>query len=116
MRKLWVAVFAVVLTAPLHAQRVVTVKMTAQATFSPSHIEVGKGDTVRFLQTSELPHNVHFVKEPNGAKLSKTSGPYLTKPDAAYDVVIDNRFVPGTYEFICDPHEMLGMKGTLVVK
>ena len=52
-----------------------------------------------------------------GAKLgAAATGPYLTAKGQTYDLVIDARFTEGRYEFVCEPHEAIGMKGTLVVK
>lgn len=91
-------------------------KPNAQFGFEPATIVAGRGDTVRFLQSSTAPHNVHFTKTPKGAKLgTESSGPYLIGQGKTYDVVIDARFTDGVYEFICDPHESVGMHGTLTV-
>jgi plastocyanin len=71
---------------------------------------------VRFVQTSTAPHNVHFDKTPKGAKLGDaTTGPYLMGQGKTYDLVIDSRFVDGAYPFVCDPHQSVGMRGTLTV-
>lgn len=84
--------------------------------FEPANIEAVRGDTVRFVQAADAPHNVRFTKEPGGAKLgSATTGPYLVAKGDKYDLVIDARFADGVYSFVCDPHEMIGMRGTLVV-
>jgi len=91
-------------------------KPNAQFGFEPAAIVAGRGDTVRFLQSSSAPHNVHFTKSAKGAKLgSESSGPYLIGQGKSYDLVIDTRFTDGVYEFICDPHESVGMHGTLTV-
>lgn len=91
-------------------------KPNAQFGFEPATIAAARGDTVRFLQASSAPHNVHFEKTPKGAKLgSAASGPYLIGQGKTYDLVIDARFTDGTYEFVCDPHESVGMRGTLTV-
>jgi plastocyanin len=59
---------------------------------------------------------VHFTKTPKGARLgAATSGPYLMDASKTYDVVIDSRFADGAYEFVCDPHQSVGMTGTLTV-
>lgn len=85
--------------------------------FEPSNITAERGDTIRFVEDAGVMHNVHFKTHPNGAKLgSATSGPYLTNKGQTYDVVVDTRFTPGTYQFVCDPHEMIGMHGVLTVK
>lgn len=91
-------------------------KPNAQFGFEPAAVVAQRGDTVRFLQQSTAPHNVHFEKTPKGAKLgAASSGPYLIGQGKTYDLIIDARFADGTYEFVCDPHESVGMRGTLTV-
>jgi plastocyanin len=91
-------------------------KPNAQFAFEPAAIVAQHGDTVRFVQASTAPHNVHFVKTPKGAKLgSESSGPYVIGQGKTYDLVIDARFTDGAYQFVCDPHESVGMRGTLTV-
>jgi len=102
------------------APHLITVKMAdapgGQFAFQPAAISAQRGDTVRFVQASSAPHDVDFKKIPKGAKLgSESIGPYLMMPSQTYDLVIDNRFVDGLYEFVCDPHESVGMHGTLTV-
>ena len=124
-RVLIVAVMSIVLASASRASaqaspHLVLVKMVdkpnAQFAFEPAAVIAQRGDTVRFLQSSSAPHNVHFVKTPKGSKLGAASmGPYLIGQGKTYDLVIDARFTDGTYEFICDPHESVGMRGSLVV-
>ena len=91
-------------------------KANAQFAFEPAAIVAQRGDTVRFIQSSSAPHNVHFDKVPKGAKLgAATVGPYLIGAGAIYNLAIDARFVDGAYEFVCDPHASVGMRGTLTV-
>jgi plastocyanin len=40
---------------------------------------------------------------------------YLTAKGQAYSLVVDSRFVDGTYEVVCDPHEMIGMHAFIAV-
>ena len=85
--------------------------------FEPAITVAQRGDTVRFVETAGVMHDVHFTKQASGAKLGgAATGPYLTTKGQTYDLVIDARFTEGRYEFVCEPHEALGMKGTLVVK
>lgn len=85
--------------------------------FRPAEIRVRRGDVIRFVQTGVMPHNVEFREVPEGAGLEDAKmGPFLTRRDQAYDIVIDDRFVPGTYPFLCTPHVTLGMKGTIIVE
>lgn len=84
--------------------------------FEPANIIAQHGDTIHFVTDGAAPHNVHFETHPAGAKLgAATTGPYITTKGQAYDVVIDGRFTNGKYEFVCDPHELIGMRGTLTV-
>jgi plastocyanin len=85
--------------------------------FEPAMAVAQRGDTLRFVEAAGVMHNVHFTKQAPGAKLgSAATGPYLMTKGQTYDLVIDGRFTEGTYEYVCQPHEMIGMKGTLVVK
>ena len=91
-------------------------KPNGQFAFEPASIEAQQGDTVRFVQASSAPHNVSFRSHPKGANLGAAAvGPYVISSGQTYDLVIDRRFTVGTYAFACDPHESLGMKGTLTV-
>lgn len=84
--------------------------------FEPANIQVERGDTVRFVQDANVPHNVRFTKEPAGAKLgSATTSPYLVAKGQSYQLVIDSRFTDGAYTYVCDPHEMIGMHGAMTV-
>ena len=85
--------------------------------FEPAIAVAQRGDTVRFMESAGVMHNVHFTKQAAGAKLGRAAtGPYLMTKGQTYDLVIDGRFTEGTYEYVCQPHEAIGMKGTLVVK
>jgi plastocyanin len=83
--------------------------------FEPAMTVAQRGDTVRFLNAVDVMHDVRFTKDAAGSKVGALTGPYLTAKGMTYDVVIDARFTDGTYAFVCDPHEMIGMKGTLVI-
>jgi len=117
------AAVALCVALPLSAQsasHVITVKMAdapnGQFVFQPAAITAQRGDTVRFVQSSSAPHDVDFKKMPKGAKLgAESTGPYVMNPGQTYDLVIDGRFIDGVYEFVCDPHESVGMHGTLTV-
>ncbi|MDQ2766369.1 MAG: plastocyanin/azurin family copper-binding protein [Gemmatimonadota bacterium] len=117
---------AAALLAPLSEARaqsaphLVSVKLVdkpgGQFAFEPATIVAQRGDTVRFVQVSSAPHNVHFKSTPKGAKLgAATSGPYLIALNSTYDLVVDARFIDGTYGIICDPHESVGMRATMTV-
>lgn len=84
--------------------------------FEPADLTVRPGDVIRFTQKGIQPHNVEFRKVPKGVDLGDTRmGPFLVKKNDAYELRIDARFKPGTYEFVCTPHELMGMKGRFTV-
>ena len=107
-------------TSAQSALHVIVVTMVAkpngQFAFEPAAVTAQRGDTLRFLQASTAPHNVHFEKMPKGAALGAAiHGPYLIGQGQKYDLVIDARFAVGEYAFVCDPHVSVGMRGTLTV-
>ena len=107
-------------TAPT-GPRMIVVKLIERGgalpyAFEPASVVAQRGDTVRFIEAAAVMHNVRFTKHARGAKLGAAeSGPYLTTKGQTYDLVIDQRFTDGAYEYVCDPHAAIGMKGTLVV-
>lgn len=101
--------------------RVIVVKLVVKGgsvpyAFEPANITAERGDTIRFVNEEAVPHDVHFKTHPGGSKLGAASlGPYLTAKGQTYDVVIDARFTDGKYDFVCDPHETIGMHGILTI-
>ncbi len=75
--------------------------------FSPSDVTIKEGQAVRFFWSGELlPHN------------AVASDGIFDSGEPSRNV--DYRFVfepgtNGTYEFVCEPHEQLGMIGTITV-
>jgi plastocyanin len=108
--------------APAAAQgNVVEVHMVTSADgasghFEPANVTVKKGDTVRFITDGKTVHNVSFPPAENVGKsnLPASPGTYLTTPNQTYDVVVN--MDTGTYNFQCDPHATMGMKGVLTVQ
>ncbi len=85
--------------------------------FEPATFTAERGDTLRFVQFANTMHNVHFKTQPKGARLGAAAiSPYLTTKGQTYNVVVDSRFADGTYEIVCDPHEMIGMHAFLTVR
>jgi plastocyanin len=84
--------------------------------FEPASFTAQPGDTLEFVQFANTMHDVHFKTEPKGARLGSAAvSPYLVAKGQIYKIVVDSRFAVGTYELVCDPHEMLGMHGMLTV-
>ena len=87
--------------------KVVTVDST-NLRFSPESITLKEGDSVRFFWSGELlPHN---AVENSG--LFDTGEP-STEVDYTYTFSFGEN---GTYEYVCEPHEDLGMIGTIIVE
>ena len=100
--------------------RVLEVKMVdrggGQWRFAPADIQVTPGDVVRFVQDDVAPHNVEFKDVPGGTTLGGAAmGPFLLQKGETYDLTIDDRFAPGLHKYVCTPHELLGMVGTIAV-
>lgn len=90
-----------------------------QFRFSPAELNVRRGDTIRFVQAGTMPHNVEFVRNtaPAGVDLgSRWVGSFLMSRGDTYDVVVDEAFVDGVYDYLCSPHGALGMKGSITVR
>ena len=87
--------------------KIVTVDST-NLRFSPDTITLMEGDSVRFFWSGELlPHN---AVENSG--LFDTGEP-STEVDYTYTFLFGEN---GTYEYVCEPHEDLGMIGTIIVE
>ena len=75
--------------------------------FNPESITINEGDSVNFLWSGELlPHN---SVEENGV---------FDSGDAERDVNYTYTFdfdQAGTYDFFCEPHQSVGMKGVITV-
>ena len=102
-------------TGQVHEVRMVTTEAGASGVFEPATITVKKGDTVRFINDGGAAHNASFPAAENaGASNLPPAGPYLTAAGQTYDLVVN--MDAGTYNFQCDPHAAMGMKGTLTVQ
>ncbi len=100
--------------------RVIVVRMMERVpygiAFEPARVSAQPGDTVRFVQAGGMPHNVEFRSIPTAADLGELRvGPMLVSLGQTYDIVIDGRFLPGKYVYVCTPHEGFGMAGIIYV-
>jgi plastocyanin len=82
--------------------------------FQPGTITARRGDVIRFVNDGSAAHNISLpaALNPGRGNLPAPS-PYLVGDGEAFDLAVN--LAPGTYEFQCDPHMAMGMKGTLVV-
>jgi len=107
-------------TASAAAAHTVVVRMIDQGlygmAFDPTRVTVHRGDTVRFVQAGNLPHNVEFKSVPERTDLGASRiGPNLKALGDTYSIVIDQRFEVGKHVYVCTPHEVLGMAGIIYV-
>jgi len=108
--------------------KTVEVKMIGDGTtykFDPAEIEVKQGDGVKFIMVSGGPHNVAFIDTPAAAQaqlsanmpqqMKELTSPMMMTPNETYTVSFAN--IPaGTYNFHCEPHAAMGMKGKIKVE
>jgi plastocyanin len=98
---------------------VVTVTMTDDSTFEPASVTVAAGGTVRWVNASKDVHTA--TTDPKAAANPKdVATPAGARPFNSGKVApggtFEQRFtVPGTYRYVCEPHEEMDMKGQVVV-
>ena len=95
--------------------------------FDPANLTIKQGDGVKWIMVSGGPHNVAFdpAKTPDDVETVLTknmpnqqmplSGPYLTQPNEEYTISFAG-VKPGTYDYVCTPHVMMGMTGKITVQ
>ncbi len=76
--------------------------------FSPQFLQVHVGDTVRWIWTDGF-HTTTSVNIPVGA--SAWDSP-LNSTVSSYDYLVE---FEGTYNYVCVPHQSMGMTGTIEV-
>jgi plastocyanin len=95
------------------------VQMTNLLDFGPREIIIRVGDTVEWQNPSLFTHTVTL-----DATLARTAEnvvlPAGVAPSHSADVPADGTFrhtftVAGTYQYVCLPHERLGMVGVVIV-
>lgn len=115
------AVLAAAVGVPGAAQEpAATVEMTNQLTFTPDTVVVRAGETVEFRNTSALVHTVTgdpskaslegSVRLPEGAERFHSG---RMKPGTGFSHTFET---PGTYRYLCVPHEGAEMRGTIIVE
>jgi plastocyanin len=95
--------------------------------FDPANLTIKQGDGVKWVMVSGGPHNVAFdpAKVPDDVERvlaanmpeqqAPLSGPYKTQPGETYTVSFAG-VKPGTYDYVCTPHIMMGMTGKITVQ
>lgn len=80
--------------------------------FSPRHIRINPGDTVKWVNEKEIDHNVLSFPDgfPQGAEAFESE--FLSKEGDTFSYTFE---MPGIYEYHCMPHLIMGMHGSIVV-
>lgn len=96
------------------------VTMTNRLEFSPDTVVIQVGSTVRWTNTSVLPHTVTADPEkavrPDNVQLPDGAPPFDSGNMDPGAVFVHTFTVPGTYRYVCVPHELAGMVGVVVVR
>ncbi|MDP3775144.1 MAG: plastocyanin/azurin family copper-binding protein [Gemmatimonadales bacterium] len=113
-------------TPPPATVRVRMLQAGTQFKFEPAGIRINPGDIVEFVNVSGMPHNVQFYPNriPAGAKdvlnramaqrMGDVAGPMMMQPNQVYRINFAGA-PQGTYDYMCLPHQALGMKATIIV-
>lgn len=100
----------------VHEVQMVSTQGGASGEFQPKTLTVKRGDVVRWtMADGTVMHNVSFSQaDSNPAGFTPPAdSPFLTQQGQTYELKID--FAPGTYNYVCVPHEMMGMVGSITV-
>lgn len=102
----------------------VTVGFTMDLRFDPEDLVIPAGTTVRWTNDSPMPHTA--TGDPRQNPVNETNPEYVSLPDGAEpwgsallqpgDEYTHTFDVPGVYDYICIPHVMAGMRGTITVE
>ncbi len=113
--------FVAALVPPVTSAKEVEIKMTdTPAAFVPSKVTVKVGDKVEWINNAQSLHSVDAdpskAQTPGDIVLPAGAKPFdsgFMAPGAKYSYTFT---VPGTYKYVCLPHEKDGMKGEIVVE
>ncbi|MDG5815099.1 plastocyanin/azurin family copper-binding protein [Chitinispirillales bacterium ANBcel5] len=100
-------------------QYAVTIEMT-DVTFEPDHVTIIEGETVRWINTSQVTHTVTadsgLAVDNSNVILPRGAEP-INSGSLAPGEIFDYRFdVPGLYRYFCVPHEAAEMVGEVLVE
>lgn len=101
----------------VHEVRMVTTQNGAAGQFEPAQITVKKGDVIKWVMADgQAVHNVSFTSaQGNPAGFTPPADSPLTQEAGhTYEVKVD--WNPGTYNYVCIPHSMMGMTGSVTVQ
>ncbi len=100
-----------------------TVKMTNQLRFDPENITIKAGDTIEWVNDSNMPHSA--TDDPAKNPVAKSHPEYVLLPDGAEpwssellqpgERYLHTFDTPGEYNYFCIPHVLSGMRGSITV-
>lgn len=93
--------------------RTVAVGPNGNFVFEPTTVTVTPGSTVTWKWKSDN-HNIVVASQPEAASWKGTAGP-PSKTYSAGHTYSHTFDVLGTYDYYCNPHRQVGMKGTVEV-
>lgn len=110
MKKIYLLLFSLTALCTSNFSQTVHTITASNFMFAPATIQtIAVGDTVRFVRAAGT-HTTTSTSVPTGA--ASWDQP-LNATNLVYDYVAR---VPGTYDYICIPHESLGMVGQFIVQ
>lgn len=95
------------------------VELTSTLAFRPETVTIRQGQTVEWRNQSLLTHTVtnKAGKAADPTDVSMPAGAQHFSAEVPSGQVFRHAFtVPGTYRYVCLPHESLGMRGTVIVE
>ena len=103
------------------AQPAATVEMTTDLKYVPANVTIRAGETIEWVNTSPLTHTVTADPEKAAQPEEHVALPEGAEPFGSGRMAPQEEFrhtftVPGTYRYVCIPHEMSGMVGTVEVQ
>lgn len=101
----------------VHTVQMVTTQGGASGEFQPKTISVKKGDVVRWVMAdAQAAHNVSFSQaQGNPAGFTPPpDSPIYAQQGQTFELKVD--WNPGTYNYVCVPHAMTGMVGSVSVQ
>jgi plastocyanin len=101
----------------VHEVKMVTTQNGASGEFQPKTLTVKKGDVIRWtMADGSAVHNVSFtMAQGNPAGFTPPAdSPMVQQAGLTYEVKVD--WAPGTYNYVCVPHAMMGMTGSVTVQ
>lgn len=100
----------------VHEVAMVSTQGGASGEFQPKTLNVKKGDVIRWtMADGVVMHNVSFSQGDNNPAgfTPPADSPYLTQQGQTFEYKVD--LAPGTYNYVCVPHEGMGMVGSITV-